>query len=166
METGMLENILIRRYGQPIVTTNRGLRAHCWNPDEFDYSTILYIGMEWKEASVLRFASLKEIYGDALGGFLIKNILKVAVLSPQRVYGLWNINDLRMQPEVRHALERDPAIDFFMDAYNVYFYGIKSGQLYVFDAEMDELDCLGPIESALETVLDELVTSRQDVGDC
>ena len=49
---------------------------------------------------------------------------------------------------------------------NVYFYGIKSGQLYVFDAEMDELDCLGPIESALETVLDELVTSRQDVGDC
>lgn len=28
METGILEKILIRRYGQPIVTTNRGLKSY------------------------------------------------------------------------------------------------------------------------------------------
>ena len=58
---------------------------------------------------------------------------------------------------------KDSAIDFFMDAYNVYFYGIKRGELYVFDAETDELDSLGPIESALETVMDELESAWKDV---
>lgn len=156
MKTGVLEKVLTRRYGRPVVTTRRGLPARCWNPDEFDYATVLYIGMEWKGTAQLRLASLKEIYGDAFGGFLIKNTLKVANLLPQKVYGIWNIDDLRMQPEVQQALTKDPRIDFFMDAYNVYFYGIKQGQLYVFDAETDELDLLGPTEPALEKIMDEL----------
>ncbi len=48
-----------------------------------------------------------------------------------------------------------------MDEHNVLFYGIKKGQLFVFDAETDELDSLGPIESALETVMDELEAARE-----
>jgi hypothetical protein len=163
MKTGLLEKILIRRYGQPVRTTRRDLPAFCWNPDEFDYATVLYVGMEWNRTLAQRFGSLKEIYGNAFGGFLIKNALKVAMLPPHTVYGLWNIGEFRMQPEVQHALAMDPGIDFFMDRYMILFYGIKKGDLYVFDSETDELDSLGPIEPALETVLDELEAVLQDL---
>lgn len=67
-----------------------------------------------------------------------------------------------MQPEVQHALTKDPGINFFMDAYNVWFYGIKGGDLYVFDAEYDELDSLGPIEPALEMVLIEFESTLDE----
>ena len=62
-----------------------------------------------------------------------------------------------------HPLATDRAIEFLMEAYNVYFYGIKGGELYVFDAETDELDSLGPIEPALETIMDEFEAAREDV---
>jgi len=88
---------------------------------------------------------------------------KAAVLLPRKVYGLWNIDELRTQPEVQQALVSDPAIEYFMEAYNVYFYGIKAGHLYVFDAETDELDSLGPIEPALETLMDELESVRKEI---
>jgi hypothetical protein len=68
-----------------------------------------------------------------------------------------------MQPDVQHAIARDPAIDYFMDEANVLFYGIKAGELYVFDSETDELDSLGPIEPALETLMDELESARKDI---
>jgi len=119
--------------------------------------------MEWTESRDARFAPLKGIYGDIFGGFLIKNILKVAILLPKKVYGLWNIEELRKRPAVQRAIVRDPAINFFMDEANVLFYGIKDGKLYVFDAETDELDSLGPIEPALETVMDELESAREEV---
>ena len=163
MKAGLLERILTRRHGQPVNSLLDGMVTRRWNTGHPDREAILYVGMKWSGISGTRFASLKEIYGDAFGGFLIGDTLRAALLTPRKVYALWNIDDLRMQPEVRHALVSDPGIDFFMDAYNVYFYGIKRGQLYVFDAEMDELDCLGPLESALETVMDELESSWQDV---
>jgi hypothetical protein len=50
-----------------------------------------------------------------------------------------------------------------MEAYNVYFCGIKGGELYVFDAETDELDSLGPIEPALETIMDEFEAAREGI---
>jgi hypothetical protein len=163
MKTGLLERILIRRYGQPVAATRRGLSALCWNPDESDYDSVLYVGMNWNNRMGTRFASLKEIYGDACGGFLIKNTLKVAVLLPRKVYGVWRMDDLQMLPPIRKALEMDPAIDYFMDAYNVYYYGIKAGELFVFDAETDELDCLGPIEPAIETLMDEFQAAGEEV---
>ncbi len=162
MNIGLLERILIRRYGQPIMTTRRDLPALCWNPDEFDYATVLYVGMEWKSILAHRFVSLKEIYGNAFGGFLIKNALKVAMLPPQTVYGLWAIGKFRVQPDVQRALTMDPAIDYFMDSSNVWFYGHKAGELYVFDSETDELDSLGPIESAIETLIDEWEAVREE----
>ena len=165
MKTGILERILIRRFGEPVVAIMDGLHAHCWNPDEFDYATCLYMGMKWEGLPGLRFGPLKEIYGNAFGGYLIKNTLKAAILHPREIYGIWNIDDLRMQPEVQHALVRDPAIDYFMEASNVWFYGIKAGDLYVFDAEMDELDLLGPIEPALEILMDEWEAAGQDLPD-
>ncbi len=163
MKTGLLENVLIRRYGKPVPSIRRGLPARCWNPDEFDYASVLYLGMKWQSEVGARFSSLKEVYGDACGGFLIKNTLKVAILLPREVYGLWNIDELRMQPEVQHAQTIDPGIDFFMDANNMFFYGIKAGHLYVFDSETDELDPLGPIESALENLMEEFESAREEV---
>ena len=153
MEAGLLEKILRRRYGQPVVGIRRGLHARCWNPDEFDYSTVLYIGMEWSGAASARFASLQGIYGDSLGGFLIKNTIKIAALVPRDIYGVWNIDELRALPQLQHAIALDPDVDYFMDEHNVLFYGAKRGDLYVFDSQTDELDCLGPVEQALETVL-------------
>jgi hypothetical protein len=44
-------------------------------------------------------------------------------------------------------------------------YGIKAGHLYVFDAETDELDPLGPVEHALETVMDEYESAKAEIPD-
>jgi hypothetical protein len=162
MKPGLLEKILIRRHGQPMPCVRDGMVARCWNSGDPDNEALLYVGMKWHGRTGLRFGSLRDIYGDSFGGILIKNILKAAILAPRELFAVWNIDELRMRPSVQHALARDPTIDFFMDAYNVYFYGIKRGQLYVFDAEMDELDCLGPVEPALETVIDELESAWKD----
>jgi hypothetical protein len=155
MNKGLLEKIMTRRYGEPVLSTRHGLQARCWNLHTPDDSGALYVGMKWTEPWASRYASLKELYGDIFGGFLVKNTLKVAVLLPREVWGLWNIEELRVQPYVQYALEKDPDIDYFMDENGVLYFGIKGGQLYVFDIETDELDCLGPVEQALETLMDE-----------
>ncbi len=111
--------------------------------------------MKWEGRLGTRFAGLKGIYGNAFGGFLVGNSLKIAVLLPRKVWGLWRIDELQMLRPVRIALAIDPAIDFFMDAANVWYYGHKEGELYVFDAETDELDSLGPIEPALDSLIDQ-----------
>ena len=163
MKTGLLERILTRRYGPPLTCIRDGMAARCWNIEEPTDEALLYVGMTWQGERSLRFASLKDIYGDALGGILINNCLKAAIFAPRRLFAVWNIYDLRMQPEVQHALARDPAIEYFMEAFNVYFYGLRGGDLYVFDAETDELDRLGPVEPALETLMDEFEAVRRDL---
>jgi hypothetical protein len=162
MKAGLLEKILFRRYGQPIMSIRDGMVAKCWNTDTPSYEAVLYLGMKWESLLGLRFGSLKDIYGDALGGFLMGDSLRAAMLSLRSVYALWNIDEFRGQPEVRNALAMDPGIDYFMDQDMVLFYGIKKGQLFVFDAETDELDSLGFIEPALESVMDELEAARAD----
>jgi hypothetical protein len=162
MQTGLLEKTLTRRHGRPLACIRDCMSARYWNTGQPDYEAVLYVGMKWHGILGARFAGLKEIYGDAFGGFLMGDSLRAALLSSKQVYALWNIDDLLMQPEVQHALVKAPGIDFFMDAYNVWFYGIKKGELYVFDAEYDELDSLGPIERALETVLIEFESTLEE----
>ncbi len=162
MEQGILERVLTRRYGRPVTSVNEGLNALCWNPDEFDYASMLYLPMNWNGRLGTRFASLKEIYGEAMGGFLIKNCLIVAVLVPRDIWGLERIDELQMRPAVRRALQIDPDIVFFMNASGVWYYGYKQGDLYVFDSEFDELDSLGPIEPALQTLMDEWEAARAE----
>lgn len=156
MKTGLLERILTRRYGLPISCIRRGIAAKSWSYAQPDDEALLYMGMKWNTRLGIRFSSLEEIYGDVLGGYLVKNTLKVAALAPRKIYGVWRMDEFQLQPEVRHALTMDPAINYFMDQDNVFFYGIKKGRLYVFDSETDELDSLGPIEPAVETLLDQL----------
>lgn len=162
MKEGLLERILTRRYGQPITRIEDGLIRRCWNLGDFYHSAVLYPGMKWNSLAGLRFAALKDIYGDAFGGYLVKNTFKVSVLIPREVWGLWNIDELRSLPAVEYALTLDPAIDYFMDEDNVLYYGVKKGELWVFDNEYDELDCLGPIEQALEKLLDDFFEAIAD----
>lgn len=162
MKTGILERVLTRRYGKPLISTSHDLPARCWKLDDQDFSAVLYVGMTWTEPWNSRFASLKGIYGDVFGGFLVKNNLKVAVLLPREVWGLRHIDELRIQPAVRRALTRDPAVNYFMDQDIVFFYGIKGGQLYILDTRTDEVDSLGPIEPALEAIMDEMDAARED----
>jgi hypothetical protein len=155
MKTGLLERILVRRYGQPVACIRDGMAAKCWRIDQPDDEAVLYPGMKWPGMTGARFSSLRGVYGDVFGGVLIKNCLKAAILLPREFFNVWNIDELNQRPAVQRAVAKDPAIEFFMEAYNVWFYGIKKSELYVFDAETDELDSLGPIEPALETLMDE-----------
>ena len=94
---------------------------------------------------------------------MIKNSLKAAILLPTSTFGVWNIDDLRSQPEIRCAISMDPGVNYFMEAHNVWFYGVKRGELWVFDGETDELDPLGPVEEALEVLMDEFLAARHSV---
>jgi hypothetical protein len=163
MSAGLLEKILIRRYGQPNLILRRGMIAKSWKTPYPEDESLLYMGMKWKGELAARFGSLQDIYGDACGGYLLKNILKVAVLISKDIYGLWNVDELRAQPDVHHAVAKDPSVDYFMDEVNVRFFGIKKGQLYVFDAEFDELYSLGPIEPALHALMDQWEAAGRDV---
>ena len=162
-ETGIFERILIRRYGQPTDFIKWGLPARGWNPDKWDYDSALYMGMQWDGLPGWRFRSLREIYGNCIGGCLIKNTLRVALLLPMDIYACWKIDDLRMQPSVQRALELDPTVDYFMEEDNREFYGIKRGELYVYDAEYDDVESLGPVEPALEEVFNERADISSDV---
>jgi hypothetical protein len=163
MKTGLLERVLIRRYGEPVLRMSEGMATKCWNTEQPDDEAVLYVGIKWHGRLGTRFASLKGIYGDAFGGYLIKNTLKVSVVLPRNVYGLWRIDEIQMLSPVKQALEMDPAIDFFMDEDNVLYYGHKEGELYVFDRDTDELDSLGPIEPALHTRMDEWEAAVKDL---
>ncbi len=154
MKIGLLERILVRRYGAPRTSIDEGRLCQTWNADKPDYSSILYVGMDWNGPVGSRFGSLKDIYGDAIGGFLVGDSLRIAALSTGEIYGIWRIDDLQTLPAVKEALEMDPDIEFFMEASNVWYYGLKDGELYVFDSEFGELDSLGPVESALEEAMD------------
>jgi hypothetical protein len=114
------------------------------------------MGMKWNSLPGLCYASLREIYGNFIGGCLIRDTLRAAILIPGEIQGMWNIDDLRMQPQVQRALVIDPAVDYFMEENNQMFYGVKRGGLYVYDEEYDEVESLGPVEPALEEVFDEL----------
>ena len=85
---------------------------------------------------------------------MIKNSLKAAILLPTSTFSVWNIDDLRSQPEIQYAIAMDPGVNYFMEASNVWFYGVKRGELWVFDGETDELDPLGPVEEALANLMD------------
>jgi hypothetical protein len=155
MEAGVFERVLTGRYGRPITSIMDGMAAKVWNPGDDDYEAVLYMGMKWQGLPSLRYASLRDIYGDSYGGVLINNTLKAELLSSRSLFHLRNIEELRALPAIQYAVARDPRIDYFMHRDNVWYFGVKNGELYVFDNETDELDPLGPVEQALEKILDE-----------
>ncbi len=155
-ETGILERILTRRYGKPMDIIRQGLPARGWNPDKWSYKSALYMGMRWNSLPGLHFRPLRAIYGESIGGYLVRDTMRAAILLPIYKSDLWNIDELRMHPAVQRAIVLDPTIDYFMEENNMQFYGVKGGQLYVYDVEYDDLELLGPVEPALEKVFNEL----------
>lgn len=149
---GLLEKVLIERYGPPEIQHTAPLRRKYWcggTPKE----SCLFEEPELPLRS--EFPGLNEVYGTACGGFLIGTSLKVATTSIQEIFGLYALPELSSQPEVVRALSMDSGIQFFMDASNVWFYGTKKATLWVYDAEADELDALGDIRIALHDLLAE-----------
>jgi hypothetical protein len=56
--------------------------------------------MKWIEPWNSRFVSLRDIYGGVYGGYLIKNTPEAVVLLDRQIYGIWNIDDFLIQPQV------------------------------------------------------------------
>lgn len=76
------------------------------------------------------------------------------MLTGPEVFGLYKIDELCSQPEVKRANAYDSSLVFFMDSANVWYYAIKENSLYVFDSQTDEVDCIGDLAS-VETLLTE-----------
>jgi hypothetical protein len=151
--TGTLSSLLTRQFGASS-PSSAGDAQH-WNTGDAMRECVLFDSLQWTTDLRNAWGILEQIYGDARGGFLLGDTLKVAVLDGPAVFGLPTIEQLHERPEVQQASELEPRICYFMDSANVWFYGLKDSQLFVYDAETDELDCLGDIEQALKRLLEE-----------
>ena len=49
-----------------------------------------------------------------------------------------------------------------MDAANVWYYGVKDGQMWVYDLPFDDLDCLGDVAKVIDELLDEWEAAAPD----
>ena len=72
MSAGLLERILVRRYGQPNLIISDGMIAKSWTTPYPEDESLLYMGMKWKGELGARFGSLQDIYGDACGRLFVK----------------------------------------------------------------------------------------------
>jgi len=149
----LFHRVLTNRYGVPKVSSERGFLVNEWNSEDETKRCRLYIGMIWNGEDENFKRHYEDLYGDALGGFILGQSLKIATLSGVEIYGLYNIEELQRRPEVLQANIIDPDIHFFMDSANVWFYGRKKEHLYVYDGETEELDQLGLIEPEIEKLL-------------
>ena len=155
--TGAIEMALTRRYGRPVVVESESFTEHRWNDRSNVNECVLYKDLVWDKELIKKWDALQSIYGDSVGGFLIgiPSSLNVAMMRGPRVFGLYLLEQLQARPEIRRANSIDPAICFFMDAANVWFYGSKGQELYVFDSATEELDSLGMLATGLDKVLAE-----------
>lgn len=149
---GLVEEVLAERYGAPTIFADSQFLQYRWNEQIESLTCVLYKAARGSthDGSLGVFG---QVYGDAMGGFLLNESLKLAMLACPPVYGLYSVAELRLQPEVRDANQLDHEIQFFMDAANVWFYGFKEGDLYVYDSEVSELTRLGSFSHALRGVL-------------
>ena len=150
---GIIESVLIDRFGQPETTQSARGMEYRWDCGSRRRKCTLYGPNPWDDELQVAFGHLKTLYGNALGGLLLSDALKIALLRGPSRFGLYTIEELQCQPEVERAHRRDPDVQFFMDSANVWYYGLKGDVLLVYDSETDELDALGPVSSAFSEVL-------------
>jgi len=151
---GLLESVLTTRYGQPQTRRVGGLTERHWSAGP-GQDSVLYYSTDWSCAPASEFIGHRALYGESRGGSLVGNSLKVALACGPDVFGLSSIAELNRRQEIGRAVALDPGVMFFMDAANVWFYGHKASELYVYDGETGELDCLGPLESAIVQLISE-----------
>lgn len=152
---GEIEEVLIHRYGKPDFLEAVPFAQCRWVGVDRAGASTLYKFMDWDTVSDDRLLTLRSLYGDAVGGSLVGDSLKIAMIRGPKVYGLYSIEALWSQEDVQRARDMDDGVVFFMDASNVWFYGIKDRDLYVFDAESGELDRLGPARQELSALIAE-----------
>lgn len=148
---GIIEQILIRRYGKPVLGFANGLTECIWNSDS-DKECTLY--KDANDTSPPLHPELSDIYGDVLGGTLAGGDLKLAMVRGPALFGLYTVTELEEAVRFRFPFT-DSDIRFFIDSGNVWFYGKKGADLYVLDMETEEIDSLGDLEGGLTRVLDE-----------
>jgi hypothetical protein len=158
---GILEEIVRKHFGEPRIVASSPFIEARWNDAVETLRCVLYKTCDPAQEHGRFSLLLRPIYGDAIGATLLRGALKVSMLQGPRVFGLYQIEELQDQPAVRYANARDPNITFFMDSANVWYYGVKEDQLYVYDAAMDELGSLGRIQTALEQLLIEWKRAKE-----
>lgn len=151
--TGMIEYALAQRYGPSEELSSESGPEQRWNSDERPLECILYKSLSWDDRLRTKYGVLEKLYGDARGGFLLGDSLKISLVEGPRVFGLYLIEELQSQAEVRRANELDSQICFFMDSANVWFYGLKDGELFVYDSGTQELGGLGPAQTTIQKLL-------------
>ncbi len=159
---GRIEYALAKRYGPPEEISSASVPELRWNSHEKPRECILFKSLSWDDRLRTKYGVLEKIYGDARGGFLLGDSLKIALLEGPRVFGLYLIEELQSQAEVKRANELDPQIRFFMDSANVWFYGLRDGELFVYDSGTQELDGMGPAQAAIEELLIEFEEATQE----
>jgi hypothetical protein len=150
----IFECILTKRYGLPEIIGSESSIEYWWKRNDESFRSILYAGLDWSAVENYARNKYQCVYGGFYGGFLIGDSLKIATLANKEIYGLYTLEELQGQLEIGGIHKKDPEIIYFMDAANVWFYGFRDNHLFVYDIETDELDDLGEIESALDTVID------------
>lgn len=151
-ESGILERVLVRRYGQPELTHKEGMRAKIWAGGTASESVLFY-SADWTKRPASKFRVHQPIYGECCGGALVDSSLRIAMPSGKKLFWLYKLHELVEQVEVERAMALDPELAFFMDASNVWYYGHKHGRLFEYDAPFAELNDIGPIEPALEELI-------------
>ena len=138
---GIIEAVLTHRYGPARIVDDGPYIERRWLESDEHSTSVLYQDPNflWDATTSRDLDVLKPIYGDALGGFLLHASLKVATLGTHEFWGLYTIRALQEQVSLCHTERFEPGICFFMDAANVWFYGVKNGVLWCYDAAFDEL---------------------------
>jgi hypothetical protein len=150
---GIIEQLLEARLGSPTIHRSAGGDELIWTHEQRELKCGLYKGLRWNKVLRQNLGILEPIYGDTRAGSLFDGRLKLSAIDGLKVFGIYPFETLQQHRAVQEANNRDPDICFFMDSANVWFYGVKDSNLFVFDAATDELDCLGPIAEQLDEVI-------------
>ena len=145
---GLVEELLNERYGAPKIVYTTHLLEYQWNDEIESHRCRLYKIAASERSSNTKWGVFEHVYGDTLGGFLLHDSLRLAMLTGPSVYGLYLLNELQSQPEIMDAMQLNPNIHFFMDAANVWYYGLIKDKMFVYDSETKELYCLGSLKHA------------------
>ncbi len=153
--SGIIEATVNRHCGVPSVVVGESQEEWRWDYDDERKRSVLYkpkITRLRAELSAGLGADLDRLYGGIVGGSLLGGALKIATLGGGRIYGLYRLPELVNQVEVEQALAQDAGVRFFMDAANEWYFGVKDGNLYVYEADSGELECVGLLAPAFEEV--------------
>lgn len=159
---GVVASVLTNLFGPPVPEPGPdtdSLAWFTWHANDPNNRSRLYVRTRSTPPSADLPDDLLACYGDFGGGSLIGTSMKMAAIDGRDVYGLYRIEELAAQPELREVHIARPDLCFFLDAANVWFYGVERGGLVAFDAELEEITELGEPATAFPGLLAEWVDS-------